>query len=228
MKDLGQRIEFHVHSLFSDGILLPSEIIHMAKLKDYAAICITDHVDNSNLKSVVNSLSEFVREQEGRFEVPFIPGVEISYVEPDNFLKFAERARKLGARIIIAHGETVAENVPKGTNRAAVAGKGLIDILAHPGLISEEEVALAKASGIFLELTSRQGHNVSNGHVAQLAQKVGAKLIVSSDTHKPEDLIDQATAFMVARASGLSEAEALKVVKDNPKELYLRISSVKI
>jgi putative hydrolase len=228
MKDIGKRIEFHTHSLFSDGMLLPAEIIHMAKLKDFAAIAITDHVDPSNIKTVLNSLNEFVKECQGRFEVPFIPGVELSYVEPARILHYADQAKKLGAKIVIVHGETPAEDVPKGTNKAGVTGKGVIDILAHPGFITEEEVNMAKENNIYLEITSKKGHSLTNGHVAKLAQKIGAKMLVASDMHAPEDLIDQATAFKVAKASGLSEAEALKVITDNPKELYLRITASKI
>ena len=228
MKDIGKRIEFHTHSLFSDGMLLPAEIIHTAAQKGLAGIAITDHVDPSNLKLVMNAMNEFIKECEGRFEIPFIPGVELSYVDPKKILHYAEQAKKLGAKVVIVHGETPAEDVPKGTNKAGVSGKGIVDILAHPGFITEEEVGIAKENNIYLEITSKKGHSLTNGHVAKLAQKIGAKMLVASDMHAPEDLIDQATAFKVAKAAGLSEAEALKVIIDNPKVLYLRITASKI
>jgi len=56
-------------------------------------------------------------------------------------------ARKLGARLIVVHGETIVEPVAPGTNAAALESP--IDILAHPGLISEREVRLA-AERVFI------------------------------------------------------------------------------
>ncbi len=44
-----QRLDLHVHSLFSDGVLLPSEILRRAAAKGYGAVAITDHADASNL-----------------------------------------------------------------------------------------------------------------------------------------------------------------------------------
>ena len=45
--------------------------------------------------------------------------------------------RGLGARIIVVHGETIVEPVRPGTNRKALESD--VDILAHPGLITEDE-----------------------------------------------------------------------------------------
>jgi len=42
------RIDLHVHSFFSDGVLLPSKILRRAAAKGYGAIAITDHADASN------------------------------------------------------------------------------------------------------------------------------------------------------------------------------------
>jgi predicted metal-dependent phosphoesterase TrpH len=44
-----QRLDLHVHSLFSDGMLLPSEILRRAAALGYGAIAITDYADASNL-----------------------------------------------------------------------------------------------------------------------------------------------------------------------------------
>ena len=43
------RIDLHVHSFFSDGVLLPSKILRRAVALGYGAISITDHADASNL-----------------------------------------------------------------------------------------------------------------------------------------------------------------------------------
>lgn len=67
----------------------------------------------------------------------------------------ANKARALGAKVIIVHGETLVEPVAPGTNRAALEAD--IDIIAHPGLISEEEACRAKERGIFWRYRHARG-----------------------------------------------------------------------
>jgi len=54
---------------------------------------------------------------------------------PKLFPKLARKAKKLGAQIIVVHGETLVEPVIKGTNWSAVNCPD-VDVLAHPGLIN--------------------------------------------------------------------------------------------
>ena len=46
-------IDLHTHSLFSDGELLPSELIRRAKVIGIQYLAITDHVDFSNYLFVI-------------------------------------------------------------------------------------------------------------------------------------------------------------------------------
>lgn len=223
MKDLGKRIDLHTHSLLSDGLLLPSEVMRYAAILDHEAIAITDHVDYSNIESVMRKLKLFEKNHSRYLDVKFIPGVEITHADPRLIPDLARLARDLGAKIVVCHGETVAEPVIKGTDHIAVKEKGLIDILAHPGNISEEDAALAAKNGVYLELTSKKAHGTTNKHVAIMAKKTGAKLIVNTDAHRPEDYLTQESAFKLAKNCGLSDTEALAAVKDNPKELLSRI-----
>ena len=94
-----------------------------------------------------------------------------------------------------------------------------MDILAHPGLITAEEVEVAKENGIALEISSRRGHCLGNGHVAKLAQEIGADLVVDTDTHAPEDLMSYEMAYKVALGAGLKDNEIKKALKDNPERI---------
>ncbi len=105
--------------------------------------------------------------------------------------------------LIVIHGETLAEPVAPGTNRAALEAD--IDILAHPGLITTEDAALARERGIFLEISARKGHCLANGHVARTALEVGASLIVDTDSHAPGDLITRHQAERIAQGAGLTD-----------------------
>lgn len=211
--------DFHTHTILSDGELICSEQIRHAQIHGYTAIAISDHVDESNIDFVLNSLNKFVDNESSYFEgIKILKGVEITHVPPLLIDNLAKYAKENGADIVLVHGETIVEPVFKKTNYYAVTSK-YVDILAHPGLISEEEVVLAANNGVFLELSARKGHSLSNGHVAKLAQKYEAKLLVNSDAHGPDDFLDYDFSLKVALSAGLSIEEAKKVVEKNPLEL---------
>jgi putative hydrolase len=223
MDNLGSRVEFHSHSIFSDGSLLPAALVREAEVLGCSALAITDHVDASNIEEVIHALTKFARETKGQLPIKFIPGVEVSYIAPKYIADACRKARKLGAKLIIVHGESPSEQVYPGTNHAAVREKGVVDILAHPGNIVEEDAILAAENGVFLEITARKGHKEGNRHVAEMARQYGAKLIVDTDCHKETDLITQEQAFELCKEAGLTDEEALKTIKDNPQELLKRI-----
>ena len=219
--DRDRRIDLHTHSFFSDGVLLPSEQVRRVAVKGYAAIAITDHADGSNLASLLEKLLRFRSTQSEDWEVLFIPGVELTHVAPRSIARLARQAKELGAGLVVVHGETIVEPVAPGTNAAAVACPD-VDILAHPGLISVDEARVAAANGVYLEITSRGGHSLTNGHVARVARQAGASLVVNTDTHSPGDMIDQETARLVAAGAGLDPAEVLAATVDCPWALVER------
>ncbi|MBN2232819.1 MAG: histidinol phosphate phosphatase domain-containing protein [Deltaproteobacteria bacterium] len=209
-------IDLHTHTIFSDGALLPAELARRAEDKGYGALAFTDHVDGSNLDFVLPRLVRVCEELRPEMAITLLPGVEITHVPPALIASLATRARDLGARIIVVHGETIVEPVCPGTNRAALAAD--IDILAHPGLIDGAAAALAAERGIFLEITTRRGHSLTNGHVARIARETGARLLVNNDAHAPGDLVSLAFAEQVARGAGLDGAE-WELIRDHARRL---------
>ncbi|MEW5717769.1 MAG: histidinol phosphate phosphatase domain-containing protein [Chloroflexota bacterium] len=215
------RIDLHTHTFFSDGDLLPSEIVHRAVTLGYAAIALTDHADASNLDQILAQLNQFLREQKNDFPLTVIPGVELTHAPPARIAPLAKRAKELGAGLVVVHGETIVEPVEAGTDRAAVECAD-VDILAHPGFITLEEARLAAKNGIALEISARKGHSLTNGHVAAIARLAGAPMVVDTDTHSPSDMIDQIFARAVARGAGLSDAEIEAATVTNPRALVER------
>jgi histidinol phosphatase-like PHP family hydrolase len=195
-------IDLHTHTLFSDGELIPSELIRRAEARGLRAIALSDHSDMSTLDWALPRIVRACEENNAVRKVLAIPAVELTHVPPALIGKYAARARELGARLVLVHGESPVEPVEPGTNLAAIEAG--VDILAHPGLITEAEVKLAAQRGVFLEITSRRGHSLTNGHVASLAVRLGAGLVLNSDAHAPGDLIDAAFARTVALGAGLS------------------------
>ena len=198
-------IDLHTHSIFSDGVLVPSELVRRAEFAGLKGIGITDHGDSSNIDFIIPRIVAVAEELNRVVNIKVIPGIEITHVPPSLIAENARRARSLGAKIIIVHGETIAEPVAPGTNSAALEAD--IDILAHPGLITEEEVLKAKERGVFLEISARKGHSLTNGHVGKLALKTGAKLVINTDTHDPDDLIDINLAKQIVCGAGLTEKD---------------------
>ncbi len=206
-------IDLHTHSLFSDGVLVPSELVRRAVMKGYEVIAITDHADASNLDFVIPRVTAACRELGKRWKIKALPGIELTHIPPETFGELTRKARSLGAMIVVAHGETIVEPVHPGTNRAAIEAG--VDILAHPGIITKAEAALAAKKGVCLEITTRKGHSLSNGHVAKLAQATGAKLVVDTDTHEPGDLVSDEQARNVLLGAGLSSTQADRVFRNS-------------
>ena len=207
------RAELHTHSIFSDGELIPAELVRRAEYIGVNAIAITDHVDMSNVEFVVKNVVKAAELTDSSIRV--IPGVEITHVPPSKMDKVIADARRFGAEWVVVHGETVAEPVAPGTNYKAVCNPD-VDVLAHPGFLTEEEAELAKENGVLIEITGRKGHNITNGHVVCVARKAGAKMIVDSDAHAPEDIMDERSAYTVALGAGLDRKEADKAIQKTP------------
>lgn len=212
-----KRIDLHTHSLFSDGELLPSELVRRADILGHKAIAITDHVDASNIE-VAGKIAQAANDIRDYWDIEVIPGVEITHTPIEVIDKLANKARSLGAEIVVVHGETPVEPVKPGTNMMAAQSPS-VDIIGHPGLITEEEVQIAVDNDVALEISYRGGHCLGNGHVAELGLKYGANLVVDTDTHAPGDLIDYKMSEVVALGAGIPESELENVLKKNPEKI---------
>lgn len=198
-------IDLHTHTIFSDGELIPAELVRRAEVAGYKALCMTDHADESNLEFIVENVGRFVKKHGHFYDINVLAGVELTHIPPALISEMVEKARKAGAQVVVMHGETPVEPVATGTNLAAIEAG--VDVLAHPGLITEQEVQLAVEKGVALEITTRGGHSYTNGHVAALARKYGAKLVVDNDAHAPRDLIGPELRKTVALGAGLTVEE---------------------
>ena len=214
---MNKRIDLHMHSLFSDGELLPSELARRAVNLNHEVIAITDHVDYSNVEQIPQ-IQKAIDDINANWNIKVVLGAEVTHVPTESIDGVAKKAKDLGAQIVVVHGETLNEPVIEGTNYAAVNSE-YVDILGHPGLITYEEAQIAKENGIYLEISARSGHCLGNGHVANIASEVGNKLLVNTDTHSPDNLITFEKSYEIALGAGLSKKEAMAAIVDNPQEL---------
>lgn len=214
--------DFHTHTFLSDGVLSPIELIRSAKVNGYKQIALTDHVSISTMERVIQEVKADCRLAEKYWGIKAITGVELTHVPAGSVALLAKRARVYGAELVVVHGETIVEPVEPGTNRAAVNCPE-VDILAHPGLITLEEAKIAARNGVFLEITSRRGHSLTNGHVVSLARKAGAELLINSDTHQPGDLHTLEFVEQIGLGAGLTIEELSRVVSELPQKLLYRV-----
>jgi putative hydrolase len=205
-------IDLHTHSIFSDGELVPAEHLRRFEKLGYEAVAITDHADSSNLDFIIPRIVKAAEDLNRFTQTRLIPGIELTHIPPEMFAELVAQSRKLGAKIIVGHGETVMEPVKTGTNRAAILAG--VDILAHPGFITGEETRLAAEKGVYLELSGRKGHSLTNGHVARMAQEAGALLVVNADAHGPADFMTAEMARTVALGAGLDNERYNKLRQD--------------
>ncbi len=205
-------IDLHTHSLFSDGELTPAELARRFEVAGYRALAITDHGDQSTIDLIIPRLVAFCEEVNRLEGIRLIPGIELTHIRPEAIPALVSRSRKLGARLVVVHGETIVEPVAPRTNRMAIQSS--VDILAHPGLITEEEVLLAKEHSVYLELTSRKGHSLTNGHVGRLAHRIGAPMILNGDAHAPGDIWPAARLHEIVVGAGLAEDDYHTMLKN--------------
>lgn len=208
-------IDLHTHTTLSDGAVLPAELVRRAEISGYKAIALTDHVDSGNIETILRQLVKLANDLNRVGGIKVLPGVEITHMPPVLIPDLAKQARMLGAKIVVVHGESPVEPVCPGTNLSALQSD--IDILAHPGMISEEEVKLAQERGIHLELTTRKGHCLTNGRLVVLARKYQAKMVINTDAHKPDELLSEDLIRKAGLGSGLTEEELKEVLQNSVK-----------
>ena len=214
--------DFHTHTVLSDGVLSPMELIQRAVKQGYKAIAITDHAGVGQLERFIAEVARDCALAQMYWPITAIPGVELTHLPPQAIPDAARQAKEMGARWVVVHGETIVENVPSGTNLAAVQSPH-VDLLAHPGLLTAEEAMLARDRGIFLEISARKGHCLTNGHVARVARIAGAKLLLGSDTHDVGDLLSDGQPALILQGAGLIESEVKAALEDNPAEALSKI-----
>ncbi len=206
-------IDLHTHTQFSDGHLNPAEHIRQAQVRGYSVVAITDHADASSLEIFIPAIRRFADTNNEVNETKVLCGVELTHVLPESIAELVARARELGADIVNVHGETIVEPVFAGTNMAAIdAG---VDILCHPGLITEEEAEFAAEKGVALELTSKKGHCYTNGHVYKMAKLAGATVVFNNDAHTDSDFISETLARKIMLGCGVADSDVPIVLRNS-------------
>ena len=113
-------IDLHTHTLFSDGELVPAELARRAERLGYRWLAITDHVDSSTLEHAVRGAVAAAEEVMRYWKIRVLPGAELTHNPPQLIPELIREARRLGAKVVVVHGETLVEPTgqPRGVDRA--------------------------------------------------------------------------------------------------------------
>jgi histidinol phosphatase-like PHP family hydrolase len=202
--------DLHTHTTFSDGELIPAELLRRAAVLGYHTLAISDHVDWSSIDFVLTSIAK-MRGTASQYGIHLLVGVELTHIPPADIAILARYAKEHGADIVVVHGESPVEPVASGTNTAACSCPD-VDVLAHPGFLTPSQAESAVRYDVWIELTARSGHNRTNGYVARVAEEAGATLVLNSDAHAPHDLMDAKTREIVVLGSGVSSAASKEIL----------------
>jgi len=221
-----KKYDLHTHTIFSDGESTVEEMIKKAKMLN-SAIAITDHFIsdeffiNKILYPEISSIEKFVERKKKYMKIfdELIFGIEITRVRPEKIYEIAKNAKKHNL-IVLVHGETYADIVPEGTNISAVNCE-YVDILAHPGHLSEEEAIKAKENKIFIEISARKTHSSENKEIAKICKKFNLEIVINTDAHSTDELIDYEKAKEIGLNAGLSEEDVYRA-NENAKKIFER------
>jgi putative hydrolase len=217
--------DFHTHTTLSDGDLSPMEMVRRAVVAGYNAIALTDHASVGDMQRIVPEIVEVCRMAWKYWQITAIPGIELTHCPAPTIAELAKTAKELGAWIVVVHGETIVEPVDKGTNLAAVQSPH-VDILAHPGFLTSREASLAAKNGVYIEISARKGHSLTNGHVAKIALEAGAPMLLDSDAHTDCDLLSESFAEAVLKGAGLDKKTIPNILTKNPQALIKKLLKI--
>ena len=120
-------IDLHTHTLFSDGELLPAELVRRAEEIGYEAIALTDHADTSNLDWIIGRIVGVCRDLNRYCAIRAVPGIELTHLPPEMIPAMVKEARRPGG----ADG-----GGPRGNGGGARASRARTAKRSRPGRIS--------------------------------------------------------------------------------------------
>lgn len=129
---------------------------------------------------------QHIRDLAVYYDVQIFFGIKLQHIPPALLEQTIAFYRRIGFPLIGVHGESICDIVEQGTNFSAVLAKA--DILFNPGLIDEKCVEIAAENKVFLEISTHPKHAYANAHIAALAKKYNAKLVMGSQARTLEEI----------------------------------------
>lgn len=185
---MSYKVDFHIHTNYSDGTQTPTEIVKQAKALEYDMISITDH-------DGVDGVHEAMIAGEA-LELQVVPGVEIATVTEDDI-----SLHILGYYIDIKNHKLTEALQTLRENRHARNEK-MLRVLKSQGYDLKVE-----------DLISRQGENyIGKPNIARALVKLGAIKTEKEAFEKGEFLGSKEA--MAVKKTKIQTKEAIQVIKE--------------
>lgn len=224
--------DFHIHvDCTGEAGLLPTEAIRLARCAGFRAVGLVLRADPSTLALHLPTLVPLVKTCSLYANIEAFAGVELVHVPPALLPESVAEARRLGAALVLVHGESIprkpVESVELGTNFAAIEAG--VDILAHPGLITQEDAERAAERGVLLELNLSPRHCLANGHIAAMARRFGCGLVPGSDADSSDFFQSPEAMQLFQKAAALGaglDAEGIAAMNAASRTLVQRLLKI--
>ncbi len=231
--------DFHVHSVYSDGVAPISDIAEKAKSMGYKFVAICDHSKSAKyaggmVESVLlKQLREIKKVNSGLKGFRVLAGIEVD-IKADGTLDFSDE--------ILAQLDVVVASVHSGfkqrvTERIVAAMRNPhVDIIGHPTgrLISRREgyeldldkvLLAAKETGTALEINAYYDRIDLSDLNCRKARDLGIKLAIGTDAHHVEQLEFVKFGLGAARRGWLEKKDVLNTLP--PSQLLARFKKKK-
>lgn len=218
--------DVHMHTTWSDGTLSVDELVDACAARGYSWMAITDH---SKYMKFVNGLTEErLRKQRVEIEaarkkhpeMTILCGVEMDIL-PDGSLDYEDDFLKemdyVIASIHSKFDQTEEEIMQRLENACC---NPYVSLIAHPTgrIIGRRDgyavnidrlVELAAETGTALEMNANPGRFDLTASSLAKAKAAGVKLMINTDTHRPEMLEDMKLGVLHARKAYLEPSDVI-------------------
>lgn len=221
------RGDLQMHTTASDGRASPGEMARAARDLGYDYIAVTDH---SQAVTVAGGLDDAEilehRDRLRKLRVPglrVLAGVEVDVLKDGSLDLAPETLERLDLVVASVHSYF---DLPRGemTRRVLRAVEsGLVDVLGHPTgrLIDVREpiemdleavIEACVRNGVAIEINAQPDRLDLSDTDARLARDRGAKLVISTDAHTPDNLKFMRYGVGVARRAWLTRDDVLNTL----------------
>lgn len=224
--------DLHMHTSYTDGATSVRAMAEAALERGRSYIAFTDHskalamtggLDEERLREQGEEIRSVQEEIGGGIRL--LRGIEVDILR-DGSLDLAEDA--LGELDVVvgsihSHFELPREEMTSRILKALQSG--VVDILGHPtGRILRRrepypfdlEAVLGEAArlGVAMEISASPYRLDLSDHNCRLASKLGVKLVISTDAHRPAELDLLGYGIDVARRGWLEKGDVLNTIRD--------------
>lgn len=235
------RGDLHVHSDWSDGRATVEAMVRAAAAVGLEYVAITDH---SPLVAVANGLDvERLRQHNRELErveaavggIRVLKGSEVD-IRSDGSMDYPDEALAELDVVVASVHSAIGQDAPVMTDRIITAMRNphvtiighLTERLLYDGTRSREPIVAdfdavfraAADTGTLLEVSASPPRLDLNDVHARRARELGARLVISTDSHRPESLSDMRYGIGTARRAWCTAGD---VVNTLPADAFLRL-----